>query len=265
MSDLLVDLVTLSRTLGDPARDLAMLAEGNTSARIDDATFYVKASGFSMGTINPDGFVAVHFAPILAAMDGPSLSDDAVRACLAESRVTQEGSALPSVETFMHAYLLSLPDVQVIGHTHPTSLIALLSIDESEAIAARRIFPDEVVCCGPASCYVPYTDPGLPLARAIRASVGEYVDRYGSVPKTIWLANHGLIALGRSNREIESATFMSAKAARVWLAAMASGQRVRPLTQEQIERIHTRPDEHHRQRLLWAVGRAESAPPEPAE
>jgi rhamnose utilization protein RhaD (predicted bifunctional aldolase and dehydrogenase) len=252
--DQLIDeLVALANMLGDPANDLAILAEGNASARADDETFYVKASGFSMRTIGPEGFVSVRFAPILEAMRGPALDDAQVRQLLSESRSFPDSSGLPSVETFMHAYLLTLPGVSVVGHTHPTPLIALLGLEGAEMIALQRIFPDEIVCCGPASCFVPYVDPGLPLALAIRESVEEFVDQFSMVPKTIWLQNHGLIALGRSNREIESATLMSAKAARIWLAALGSGQPLRPLTDADIDRIHTRPDEHHRQRLLWDV------------
>lgn len=38
------ELVELSLELGEPERDLAILAEGNTSARIDDQSFWVKAA-----------------------------------------------------------------------------------------------------------------------------------------------------------------------------------------------------------------------------
>lgn len=253
MTDVLAELISLSRTLGDPAHDLAILAEGNTSARAEEGSFFVKASGYSMRTIGADGFVLVRSRPILQALDGPDLSDEQVREVLANARLVPNGLALPSVETFMHAYLLELPDVTVIGHAHPTPLVSLLSLESAESFASKRIFPDEVVCCGPASAFVPYVDPGLPLARAIRASVEDYVAEHGSVPKTIWLANHGLIALGKSTREIESAMLMSVKAARAWLSALATGLPIRAMTAAQIERIHTRPDEHHRQRLLWAM------------
>jgi len=48
MSDpqqLLEELVEMSRKLGEPAADCVILGEGNTSARIDEETFWVKASG----------------------------------------------------------------------------------------------------------------------------------------------------------------------------------------------------------------------------
>ena len=236
--------VALARTLGDPSLDLAILAEGNTSAREDGDTFWVKASGRSMRDIGPDGFVRVRLAPILAAED---LDDAEVRALLAASRA-EPGAGLPSVETFMHAWLLTLPGVAVVGHCHPTDLLGILCRPDAEAESQRRYFPDEIVCCGPASAWVPYADPGLPLAKAIRAGVEAHVAEWGAVPKTVWMGNHGLIALGANRLEVESATLMSAKAARVRLGGASS-----PLTRDRVERIASRPDEHYRQRLLWRV------------
>ncbi len=122
----------------------------------------------------------------------------------------------------------------------------------------QRLFPDEVVCCGPATAFVPYLDPGLPLARGIKKSVERFVEEYGMTPKTMWLQNHGSIALGKSVRDVESATFMGVKAARAWIYAMSTGRTIVPITPEVIERIHTRPDEHYRQKLLWAVSKSEA-------
>ena len=245
------ELVALCRYLGDPALDGAVLAEGNSSIRADEESFWVKASGFSMREIEASGFVRVNFAPIYRALSGEP-DDDRVREILKASRA-DDTPLMPSVETFMHAYLLGLPDVEIVGHTHPTPLVSLLCTENPEHLARQRLFPDEVVCCGPAAAFVPYVDPGFRLAGAVRASVEQFVEEHGSLPKTIWLQNHGLIALGKSPREIESATQMSIKAARVWLAAVSSGRKLSPLTKEQIERIHTRPDEHYRQKLLWEL------------
>ena len=240
----LEEAAALARALGDPAHDLAILAEGNVSAREDDEGFWVKASGLSMRGIDAAGFVRVRFAPVL----GASVLDDAgVRALLASARA--EGSALmPSVETFMHAWLLTLPGVAFVGHCHPTALLPVLCRPEAQEEAGRRYFPDEVVLCGPASAWVPYVDPGLPLARAVRAGVEAHAAEWGILPRTIWMGNHGLIALGANRHEVEGAALMSAKAARVRLGGASV-----PLTSEQVGRIAARPDEHHRQRLLWRI------------
>ncbi len=250
MDPVLSELVNLSLKLGASTADLAILGEGNTSAKVGEGQFYVKASGFSLSNITPSGFSQVNIAPIMEALDGPDLSDADVRGLLGESRVEPTRDPLPSVETFMHAYLLSLRDVNWVGHTHPTPLISLLSIEGCEEIARQRLFPDEIVCCGPATAFVPYVDPGLPLARAIRQSVEEFIDEFGMVPKTIWLQNHGLICPAKSTRDVESASYMAIKAARAWVGALSTGRPLRPLTSQAVDRIHTRPDEHYRQKLI---------------
>ena len=243
-------LVRLARTLGDPQGGMAILAEGNVSGREDETAFRVKASGTSLSTLDEDGLVRVAFAPLIAVLDGAELDDAGVRGTLSAARTDAGVAAMPSVETFMHAYLLGLPEVRYVGHTHPTPLLSLLALADAADLARQRMFPDEIVCCGPESPYVPYVDPGLPLARAIRTAVERHVEAWGSVPKTIWLGNHGLIALGRSAPEVESASRMTVKVAQAWLGALATGRPIRPLTRAEIERIHTRPDEHYRQRLL---------------
>lgn len=246
-------LVALARTLGDPRGDMAILAEGNVSGRADEATFWVKASGTSLSNLSESGLVRVGFESLREALGGGDLDDAGVRAALSGARTDTAAEVMPSVETFMHAYLLGLPEIRYVGHTHPTPLLSLLAMADAADFARLRMFPDEIVCCGPESPFVPYVDPGLPLARAIRTAVEGYVEAWGGVPKTIWLGNHGLIALGRSPSEVESASRMAVKAAQAWLGLLATGKPVRSLTRAEIERIHTRPDEHYRQRLLWQV------------
>ena len=247
------ELVGLARRLALPTADLAVLAEGNVSERIGNESFLVKASGQRMDSIGEAGFVRVRFKPILTALDGKDLSDDALREVL-QGATTDDAAGHPSVETFMHALLLASTENRFVAHTHPTSLLALLCLQRAEEIAAKRLFPDEIVLCGPASCYVPYADPGLPLARAVRDRVNDYRSRWGEAPKTIWLENHGLVVLAQTANEAEASSLMAAKAARVWITALSSGNEVRTLTAAQIERIHTRPDEHHRQRMLRLQG-----------
>lgn len=246
------DLVALSQLLGSPSNDLAMLGEGNTSCLgQEEGTFWVKASGCKLGTIDAGGFVLMRSQPLLKALAGPELADSEVKALLAASRVNQDQPLMPSVESFMHAALLGLEGVKVIGHVHPTSLLSLLCLEGAEEIAGQRLFPDEIVCCGPATCWIPYTDPGLPLALAIMSATQDYIGKWGRNPKIWWLGNHGLIAAGASAKEVESAILMGAKSARVWLGAVQSGCSITVLTPEQVERIAGRPDEHYRQKMLW--------------
>src|SRR5262249_31351066 len=113
--EILDQLTVLSHHLGDPERDLAILGESNTSARLDDETFYVKASGQHLGTITPSGFCAVNFSRVLPVFDGPDLSDAEVRRILLECKADDASEVLPSVETFLHAFLLTLPNMNFVG------------------------------------------------------------------------------------------------------------------------------------------------------
>ena len=58
-------LVELSRTLGEPSRDLVILAEGNTSIRTDPDRMLVKASGAELGTAADEDFVEVDIRTML--------------------------------------------------------------------------------------------------------------------------------------------------------------------------------------------------------
>ena len=247
----LTELIDLSHTLGDPAHDWAILGEGNTSTALDANSFLVKASGSELRTLTAEQVSEVRFAPVLDALNGTRDYTDMETKDLLLGACVGGTGRMPSVETLLHAYLLTLPGIAFIGHTHVTSVNGLLCSQEGwDAVqCGGRLFPDEIVVCGVAPCCVPYVDPGLPLARALRDQVIAYVTEYGAAPKTIYLRNHGFIALGKSSAEVRNVTMMADKAARILLAALASGTPTY-LSPENVERIHTRPDEHYRQKAL---------------
>ena len=251
-------LLHLSHQLGDPTRKWAILGEGNTSARVDAETFYVKASGSRLGTITEGQVAHVRFAPVLEALESDQEIDDTQSKDLLLSSTLGPAGAMPSVETLMHAYLLTLPGIEFVGHTHMISANGLLCSERGWAFlqSGRRLFPDEIVVCGVAPCCIPYVDPGIPLARALRAEVLRYLDIYGVSPRTIYLQNHGFIALGKSAAEVENIHEMADKAATILAAALAIGEPT-TLTPENVNRIYTWPAEHFRQR---ALGLSEVAP-----
>ena len=55
---------------------------------------------------------------------------------------------------------------------------------------------DQIVLLGPACVYIPYRDPGLPLARAVQDASRDFCARESHVPRLILMENHGVIALG---------------------------------------------------------------------
>ncbi len=278
MSNSIGSLITMTRALGEPAMDYVIIGEGNTSMRIDEDSFYVKASGHQMHNIGEDGFVPVRLAPMLAMLDNPPQTLTEQKAITqaavihadsafptdasggTEGRLaippnvlgeTEQGLALsPSIEVSFHAMLLHDCDVGFIGHTHPTVINQIMCSEHAADFALKRRFPDEVVLCGPQSALTPYADPGLPLALVMRRRVREYMAQYDEAPKLILLENHGMIALGGSPTEILNITAMAVKAARIHLGALLTGAPA-CLPDDEVQHLYKRPDEiYRRQRFV---------------
>ena len=246
-AELTSKLIGLCHELGREERGMAILGEGNASARIDEETFLVKASGHCLGTLGEPGLTRCRFDTLLPLLQG-EWSDADVERLLLESRVDKT-AAKPSVEGLFHAYLLSLPGVSFVGHVHAIAVNQILCSPRAEDYATKRTFPDEIVCCGTESVLVPYTDPGVHLARAIAAGVKGYMERHGETPRIILLQNHGLIALGGSPNAVLASLLMAEKAAKIFVGAAALGGPVF-LSPENVARISGRSDEHYRRKVL---------------
>ncbi len=249
--EILEDLISLSRALGLPEKDLVVMGEGNTSARIDRDSFWVKASGTRLHQIDEDGFVRVRLADVLDITTAESRSDAEIKAMLNASLTDPDAGKQPSVETMFHAVLYANTETQFIGHTHPISVNAIICAKDAAAWLAGRTTPEEVVYLGPESVIVPYVDPGLPLARAVRDSLLAYQERWDADPKVIYLQNHGVFALGESAAAVENTQIMADKAARILRGTLDFGG-PRFLSEKDVLRIHTRPDEAYRRRMANA-------------
>jgi rhamnose utilization protein RhaD (predicted bifunctional aldolase and dehydrogenase) len=242
-------LVELSREFGQ-AR-WTILGEGNTSGRIDQNIFAVKASGSSLMTLSEIELTHCYFDKLLPALDRENVSEAEIENTLRDSRV-RPTALKPSVETFFHAYLLTLPQVNYVGHTHPIPVNQILCSGLGSSFAEKRRFPDEVVCCGPTSLLIPYEDPGLALAKRIRQEVQDFELRHGKPPKVILLGNHGVITIGQSIDAVRVAMSMTVKAAEIFVGAHALGGNV-PMPQEEVTRIENRLDEEYRRKMLGFV------------
>ena len=246
-SELTQKLIGLCHDLGREERGMAILGEGNASTRLDEETFLVKASGHCLGTLGESGLTRCRFATLLPLLEG-TWADSDVERLLMESR-TDESAAKPSVEGLFHAYLLSLPGVSFVSHVHAIAVNQILCSPRVKDYATKRTFPDEIVCCGTESVLVPYTDPGVHLARAIATGVKDYMERHGETPRIILLQNHGIIALGGSPNAVMASLMMAEKAAKIFVGAAALGGPIF-LTPENVARISGRSDEHYRRKVL---------------
>ena len=142
----LTDLVQLSRTLGEPARRLAILAEGNTSQRVGEDQLAVKATGRSLRHASAEDFVVVSLRRLSDIVDDSEAGDADVARYFDE--VAAEQGMRPSVEALLHVVCVVDAGATTVAHTHPESVNALLCSDRAEVLAGPPIFPDQVVVIG---------------------------------------------------------------------------------------------------------------------
>jgi rhamnose utilization protein RhaD (predicted bifunctional aldolase and dehydrogenase) len=241
-------LLELSHELGREDRGWAILGEGNSSVRLDSDRMLIKASGGSLGRLREEDVVECRTDFLAKLLARRSMNDDEIEEALLASRVDQS-SKKPSVEALFHAYLLNLPEVRFVGHTHATAVNQILCSPRARQFADRRIFPDEIVCCGAASVFVPYTDPGLKLAQAIRQRVKKFVHDRRQLPRVVLIKNHGIITFGATMEAVLAAMQTAEKAAQIWLGAAALGGPTF-LREKDVARIASRTDEALRRRLM---------------
>jgi rhamnose utilization protein RhaD (predicted bifunctional aldolase and dehydrogenase) len=248
MNEKLKALLQLSRDIGRADHELAILGEGNTSVKLNNEQFTVKASGCCLATLAEGDLTTCDTAKVLSILDKRQLTDEELDQQLLEARVGGMGKK-PSIESMFHAWLLTLREVNYVGHCHPRTVNQVLCSPRARDFAERRLFPDEVVCCGSQSVFVPYADPGLPLAREIAERTRAFTEKEGMVPRLILLQNHGIIALGSTPEAVMACILMAAKAASIFMGAAAMGG-PNFLPAQYVERIAARPDEAHRQKQL---------------
>ena len=132
-------LLDLSHKLGDPARQMAILGEGNASAKLSNETFLVKASGCSLPTLDKSGVVECCAKTLLTLLEKTNLSDAEIDGTLLNSRLDATAKK-PSVEALFHAWLLSLPGIEFVGHTHAPAVNSILCSPRAQEFATKKIF-----------------------------------------------------------------------------------------------------------------------------
>lgn len=246
----LESLLSLCHRLGSPDWRMAILGEGNASARLNEEVFAVKGSGHSLVSLTPGGVAFCKFESLVAVADGTDEIADP-DAVLLDSRVNGEG-VKPSVEAMFHAWLLTLPNVNFVAHTHPIAVNQILCSEHGRTFAERRLIPDQVVCCQSHSLWIPYVDPGVDLARTVAVRTREFIREHGAAPNTLLCQNHGLITLGPTADAAWGAMIMMEKTAEIFVGAASLGGDGSPVFMPagEVTRIAGRPDEAYRRKIL---------------
>jgi len=194
MNKQIADLIEISRFYGKQT-DYVLAGGGNTSFK-NDQYIWIKASGFSLATINEEGFAKLDRA-LLNQIDTKTYSDDAllreeeIKNDLMKSRVEPEKGQRPSVETSLH----NLIDFAYVVHTHSTKVNGLMCSNQA-AEKTAALFGDEVL-------YIGYEDPGYILFRVVEKKVLDYREKKGKEPAVIFLQNHGVFVGADTIAEIK--------------------------------------------------------------
>jgi rhamnose utilization protein RhaD (predicted bifunctional aldolase and dehydrogenase) len=255
------ELLALTHALGEPARDLAVLAEGNTSERLADGRLVVKASGANLASATADDFVVVDADEVMAIVDNLGATQADLTAILVAGAVRADGvPRRGSIETVVHAAVHHVAGhmdggtgaARFIGHTHPTDVVGLLASIRAAEAWQRIVYSDEAVVIG-RPLFVGYATPGIDLGRVYARALRDHVDRHAELPQLILLANHGIVAIAPSPAGVEAVSTMAVKGARVRTTAYSVGG-VAPLSEEQVTTFFARDDISERRANL-AQGR----------
>ena len=207
--------------------DYTICGEGNVSVRVDENTFFIKASGTSLHT----------------------LSEEDLTLCNTNGAQIELLHKKPSIETSFHAWIMrTFPEINFIAHTHPPYTTQILCSTSPYSFANHRWFPDQIVRNGTKSCLVPYAPPGEAILKLVEKSVSEFVDEEGYFPKLILLQNHGIITASASKKDCAASTLMCEKSAEIFTGAKLLGG-VKFLTKQEVADVDTCPNENYRRNM----------------
>jgi len=169
---------------GDP--DLVLHGGGNTSVKVTGedgrALIHIKGSGWDLDTIEAPGLPAVRLPELLAARDGPRLSDPDM-VTLLRANLLDASAPNPSVEALLHAFIPH----EFVDHTHATAILALADQPDMRD-AVERIYGGRVA-------FVPYVMPGFDLSIEAARIFQAYPNCEG-----LWLESHGLFTFADTAR-----------------------------------------------------------------
>ena len=223
VTSLMKDLVSISRKYGSDRHHI-IAGGGNTSVKLGNR-MWVKASGVALGSIDPSGFLELDRTAVLAMLDRTDWSDnreereDQIAHVLLDSRIDPpDPSVRPSVESTLHALM---PQAFVV-HTHGELANGVACSREGKAALSRIELPGNV-----RAIWIPYVDPGLPLATAFAKAVGAYSKEKGSPPNVAFMGKHGILAAGETARETDTLLRTCDKAIHKAMNAKSGGKQPR--------------------------------------
>ncbi len=193
MNKALNELIEISRFYGKN-KDFTIASGGNTSVK-NEEVMYVKASGFELGKIGEEGYVAMD-RMLLDKLKTREYSQDEkqreaqVKSDLLKSRIYPERNQRPSVEASVHHAIR----YKFVIHMHPTMVNAVTcAVDAKKTI--EEFYGSEAV-------FIPYITPGYILYKEIENQNEAYYKIHGKYPQIFFLQNHGVFVGAETTQEI---------------------------------------------------------------
>lgn len=205
-------LRTYSARLLGSEESLVLHGGGNTSVKSTHTNIfgerlpavYVKASGFDLAAIEPEGHTGLELDYLLRLRSLESLSDEAMVNELRRHRL-DSAAATPSIETLVHAFILE----KFIDHTHAGAILVLTNQEDGRQHVQEALGPDVIV--------LDYLAPGFELAKAAAAAY----DSHPRVRGMVWM-RHGLVTWGATARHSYETTVDLATRAENYAAERAT-------------------------------------------
>jgi rhamnose utilization protein RhaD (predicted bifunctional aldolase and dehydrogenase)/NAD(P)-dependent dehydrogenase (short-subunit alcohol dehydrogenase family) len=189
------NLIEISRFYGAD-KDFVIAGGGNSSFK-NEETIWVKSSGQPMATLAEDGLVALsrdrlHEISGKTYSEDPVEREDQVKNDLYKSILDPSQNRRPSVETSLHEIIR----YKFVVHLHPTLVNGVLCSRNAKNLVIQ-LFGERVL-------FVPYTDPGYTLFKALESEIIAYRNKFGEDPRIIFLENHGVFAGAETTDEIKN-------------------------------------------------------------
>lgn len=176
-------------------KDFTIASGGNTSVK-NDEVMYVKASGFELGKIGEEGYVAMDRI-LLDRLKTREYSKDEkqreaeVKSDLLKSRIFPELNQRPSVEASVHHAIR----YKFVIHMHPT-LVNAVTCAKNAQKTIEELYGDEAV-------FIPYITPGYILYKEIENQNDTYFAAHGKYPEIFFLQNHGVFVGAQTTEGIK--------------------------------------------------------------
>jgi rhamnose utilization protein RhaD (predicted bifunctional aldolase and dehydrogenase) len=192
----IIELIEISKYAGERL-DLVQAGGGNSSVKLDNGQMLIKASGFALSELT----VKTGYSVVITNKVAEIIKNNEIITATSKRKREELTSKLirkstidtnnrPSIETLLHSVLL-----KYTLHTHPIALNIILSQKNWKDILNAIFKDDQFALIG-------YHTPGIDLA----IELNKEINRDKTIPKILFLQNHGLIVTSDKIEEIEYLT-----------------------------------------------------------